>query len=79
MYEIFGIVKVKVYICDMIFMISRFTKSSLEVGRHPAPTSFLLNNLVFTLKVFTFVNIKPHYCSSYIRTKKYLPIDTVST
>ncbi len=32
MYEIFGIVKVKVYICDMIFMISRFTKSSLEVG-----------------------------------------------
>ena len=31
MYEIFGIVKVKVYICDMIFMISRFTKSSLEV------------------------------------------------
>ena len=32
MYEIFGIVKVKVYSCDMIFMISRFTKSSLEVG-----------------------------------------------
>ncbi len=32
MYKIFGIVKLIVYICDMIFMISRFTKSSLEVG-----------------------------------------------